>query len=136
MTVVTSRDDSSTWRIASVARATACSPSAATPRACSAASAVSWALGALSRVASPTCSVASFASSTERTCRSAPWATSDIASAIAPAARPVSSDVEAISCEAADSVCVEVETEPTSVAGAVRVRPYSSTEASVASRIA
>ena len=47
---------------------------------------------------------ASRAVSTMRTWRSAPWATSPTADAISPTARPASSEVEAICCDAAASV--------------------------------
>ncbi len=65
-------------------------------------------------------SAATRAASTMRTWRSAPAATSPTALAISPTARPASSDVEAISCEAAESVPEVVVTWPMRAARASR----------------
>ncbi len=94
----------STWRIASVAWAAARTPSSATPRACSAASAVAVAVSALALAARAASWTASRVDSTMRTWRSAPWATSVTAEAISPTARPASSEVDAICCEAEATV--------------------------------
>ena len=56
-----------------------------------------------------------------RTCRSAPCATSVTAWAISPTARPASSEVAAICCEAEDTVPADIETSPISALSASRV---------------
>ena len=92
------------------------------PRApATAASAVSCAFCAPAELAEATSSVASLACSTARTWRSAPWATSPTAEAISPTARPASSEVVAICCDAADSDCAEDDTLPTSSPSCARV---------------
>ena len=93
--------------MASVAWATACAPSSARLRAPAAASAVCWAPSAEACEAMATSSVRILASAIERTWSSAPAATELTAWAISPTARPVSSDVLAICCEAIES-CSEV----------------------------
>ena len=97
-------------------------PASTAPAPCSATSrAVTGGVGASparsarsAELADATSSVASLACSTARTWRSAPWATSPTAEAISPTARPASSEVVAICCEAADSDCAEPDTLPTS----------------------
>src|SRR3954468_15340715 len=114
-------DESRTAPMASLAWATAPAPCSATSRAAVAASAVCWALSAPAALAVATSSVASLACSTARTWRSAPWATSPTADAISPTARPASSEVVAICCDAADSDCAEFDTLPTSPPSCARV---------------
>ncbi|MEA2267392.1 MAG: hypothetical protein QOC64_2 [Solirubrobacteraceae bacterium] len=69
----------------------------------------------------PASPVATFASSTERTWRSAPSATPPTPSAISPTARPVSSEIVAICCEAEPSVAAVSETWPIIAPSAPRV---------------
>ena len=58
-----------------------------------------------------------------RTWRSAPAATSPTAEAISPVALPASSDVDAICCEAADTVPALWDTSPISAPSCVRIVP-------------
>src|SRR3954468_11377085 len=118
---VACRELSRTAAIASDACATAPAPRSATSRAATAAAVVSCALPALAALAVTTSSEASLACSTARTWRSAPWATSPTADAISPTARPASSEVVAICCEAADRVCADDDTLPTSDPSCARV---------------
>ena len=66
--------------------------------------------------------------STIRTWRSAPCATSLTAEAISPTARPASSEVDAISCDADDTVPALAETSPISVPSCERISLYADTE--------
>ena len=84
-------------------------------RASAAEAAVSCALAADSATACPTSSAERRADSTMRTCRSAPLATSPMAFAISPTARPASSEVDAICCDADEMVAATVAVWPTSV---------------------
>ena len=89
---------------------------------------VSWAtcaassarLGALCAARAASAAVARVVS-TIRTWRSAPCATSVTAWAISPTARPASSDVAAICCEADDTVPADIETSPISELSASRL---------------
>ena len=99
-----------------MADATDAAPVTATSRAASAARAVSAAVSADERVASAISSVRRRAPSTVLTCFSAPWATSPIALAISPTARPASPDVAAICCEADDRTDADSPTRPIIVA--------------------
>ncbi len=56
-----------------------------------------------------------------RTWRSAPWATSLTAEAISPTARPASSDVAAICCDAEETVPADSDTCPIMALSASRV---------------
>ncbi len=105
---VTSPEEDWTASIASVASAIAVAPCSATSRACAAAFAVSEAFALEARVAVTISSVSSRASPTVRTWRSAPAATSPTAEAISLTARPDSSEVVAICCDAAATACVSV----------------------------
>ena len=119
--VATSAEESATPRMAPVACSAALTPSRATSRACSAASEVSRAVSALRLAAVAASWTASRVVSTMRTWRSAPCATSLTAEAISPTARPASSEVDAICCEADDTVPALAETSPISEPSSARM---------------
>ena len=112
MASVASVEAERTAAIASVASATDAAPVVATSRADSAARAVSAADSAELRVASAISSVRRRAPSTVWTCFSAPAATSPMAWAISPTARPASDEVDAICSEADDSTTALSPTRP------------------------
>ena len=96
----TSRDESATARMASLACSATPTPSPASRRASAAASAVVRAVSVLAPAARAASWIASRVEATIRTWRSAPWATSltrrrDLADGV-----PASSDVDAICCDA------------------------------------
>jgi hypothetical protein len=93
--------------------------------ACAACAAASTPASAAVRVSVATSAVASvelLAVSTMRTCRSAPDATSETAFAISPTARPASSEVDAICCDALESWPAATSICPTSPVSWARMR--------------
>src|SRR4051812_5957199 len=126
---------SRTAPMASEAWATAPAPRSATSRAAIAAAVVSCALPVLMALAVATSSEATFACSTARTWRSAPSATSLTAEAISPTARPASSDVVAICCDAAETLPADDETSPIRAARLLRLSVYADRDSTVFVRI-
>ena len=115
-------EESATPRIASVACAAARTPSRAPSRGLARRPRRSHGRCRRSRAAAVAASARPHASvSTMRTWRSAPCATSPTAPAISPTARPASSEVDAISCEADATVPALFETWPISEPSCPRI---------------